>query len=166
MDLPDFGPDQYAEIVDGESDPFQTVHLGMEWAPKSEHVGLTDDGRLIGHAGWVTTSIRVVAGETIEVLGLGGVMLQRRYRGHGVGRVLVSGAMERMRKQGVTIATLFCLPERLRFYEDLGWVPIDGVVTVGQPAGPMVMPLRTCWLPLVDRASVPDGGLEFPGLPF
>jgi predicted N-acetyltransferase YhbS len=166
IDLPEFGPDAYAQIVDGEPDPFGTDHLGIEWGPKSHHVGLMDDGRLIGHAGWVASHVGVMNGETIEVLGLGGVLVHRRFRGNGVGRVLVAGAMQHMRMQGGTIAMLFCRPERLRFYGDLGWFPIAGAVTVGQPGGPIVMPLRTCWHPLVEGATVPDGAMEFPGRPF
>lgn len=178
VDLPNFGPDAYAQIVDGEPDPFGTDQLAVEWGPKTDHVGLTDGGRLIGHAGWVAADVRVATGETVEALGLGGVLLHRRHRGNGVGRMLVSGAMERMRSQGGSIAMLFCRPERLRFYGDLGWVPINGVVTVGQPApssgsdGPtqpgqsIVMPLRTCWLPLAEGATVALGDLDFPGLPF
>jgi GNAT superfamily N-acetyltransferase len=166
VDLPDFGPDGYAEIVDGEPDPFGTDHLAVEWGPKTNHVGLRDDDRLIGHAGWVTADVRVATGQTIEVLGLGSVLLHRDHRGSGVGRLLVEGAMDRMMSEGGTIAILFCRPERLRFYGDLGWHPITDVVTVGQPGGPIVMPLRTCWLPLAEGAIVPPGDLEFPGLPF
>jgi predicted N-acetyltransferase YhbS len=166
IDLPNFGPDAYAQIVDGEPDPFGTDQLAIEWGPKSDHVGLTDEGRLIGHAGWVAADVRVATGETIGVLGLGSVLLHRLYRGAGVGSTLVSGAIERMRMRGATMAMLFCRPERLRFYGDLGWYPIDGVVTVGQPGQPIVMPLRTCWLPLAEGATIPPGDLEFPGLPF
>jgi GNAT superfamily N-acetyltransferase len=166
VDLPDFGPDEYDEIVDGEEDPFGTEHLGIEWCPKDCHVGLEDDGRLVAHAGWLTTDARMANGELIEVLGLGGVMLHRRYRGSGVGRLVVTGAMDRMRRQSAVIAMLFCRPERLRFYGDLGWFPITEPVTVGQPGGSIVMPLRTCWLPLTQGTILPVGAIEFPGLPF
>ncbi len=166
VDLPEFGPDDYAEIVDGEEDPFGTEHLGIEWGPKDHHVGLSDEGRLIAHAGWLTTSARMAGGETSEVLGLGGVMLHRRYRGDGLGRVVVAGAMDRMRAQTEMIAVLFCRPERLRFYENLGWTPVPDAVTVGQPGGSIVMPLRTCWLSLAEGASLPAGPIDFPGLPF
>ena len=166
VDLPRFGPDEYAQIVDGELDPFGTEHLAIEWGPKTDHVGLKDDDRLIGHAGWVRADMKVATGKPIEVLGLGGVMLHRGYRGRGVGRVLVEGAMQQMEGQGTTIAILFCRPERMRFYGDLGWHPLVDSVTVGQPGGPIVMPLRTCWLALADGAIVPSGDLEFPGLPF
>jgi len=166
VDLPEFGPDHYAQIVDGEPDPYGTDHLAVEWGPKTDHVGLMAGGRLIGHAGWVSSTVNLATGDILEILGLGGVVLHCRYRGNGLGRLVVQGAMEQMRTQGGTIAMLFCRPERLRFYGELGWHPVTDVVTVGQPGGPMVMPLRTCWLPLAEGATVPPGDLSFPGLPF
>lgn len=166
VDLPGFGPDEYAGIVDGELDPFGTEDLAIEWGPKTDHIGLEDEDRLIGHAGWVEAEMKVATGQSIDVLGLGGVMLHRDYRGRGVGRVLVEGAMRHMERQGATVAILFCRPERMRFYGDLGWRPVVDAVTVGQPGGPIVMPLRTCWLALADGATLPSGALEFPGLPF
>ena len=165
VDLPDFGPDGYAEIVDGEVDPFGT-ELDIEWGPEDQHVGLMEGGRLIAHAGWLTTAAWMAGGETSEVLGLGGVVLHRRFRGNGLGRLVVAGAMDRMRSQSDAIAVLFCRPERLRFYGELGWIPVPDPVTVGQSGGPTVMPLRTCWLPLAEGASLPSGATEFPGLPF
>ncbi len=166
IDLLEFGADDYAQIQDGESDPFGTDHLGISWREKPAHLGLVDDGRLIAHAGWVPTRARTITGTPIEAVGLGSVLVHRKHRGAGVGRQLVSGAMTRMRELNKPLGLLFCRTQRVRFYESLGWRPIEGEVTVDQPAGPMVMPLVTCWTPLTEEVSLADEDLRVEGLPF
>ena len=166
IDRPEYGPNDVAEVSGGESDPFGTDHLGIVWREKSEHVALVDDGRLIGCAGWVVSQVSVAGRPDVEVLGLGGVMVHAAHRGHGVGAQLVDGAMQRMRSSGGSLGMLFCRPERLAFYGRLGWVPIEDEVTVGQPGGRIVMPLRTCWTPLVAGGLLPAGRLRLNGLPF
>ena len=124
------------------------------------------EGTLIACAGWVPTQAEV-AGRTIEGVGLGGVIVHRHYRGSGVGGPLVAGAMARMGALGPPLGLLFCLPQRVRFYESLGWQVVDHAVTVDQRSGPPVpMPLVTCWTPLGPAASAPDGDLRIRGLPF
>jgi predicted N-acetyltransferase YhbS len=166
IDLPDFGPDDYHQIVGDEPDPFGTEQLGISWKDKSDHLGLMDQGQLIAHAGWVAVDIRPVSGASFEVLGLGGVIVHRDRRGAGVGRQLVTGAMTRMREGSVSAGMLFCRTERLSFYQRLGWLAIEAEVTVEQPGGVIIMPLRTCWLPLAEEAEMPPGDLRVAGLPF
>jgi GNAT superfamily N-acetyltransferase len=166
IDLPEFGPDDYAQIVDGEPDPFGTDQLGISWREKSAHLGLAHDGRLIAHAAWVRTRARTTTGTPVGVVGLGSVLVHRKHRGAGVGRQLVSGAMTRMGELDTPVGMLFCRTPRVPFYESLGWHPVDATVTVDQPAGPVVMPLVTCWAPLIDQAYLPDGDLRIEGLPF
>ncbi len=166
IDLPEFGPDDFDLVTGGEPDPFGTDHLGIEWLDKSDHLGLMDGGRLIGHAGWVASTVRTADGWEGAVLGLGGVMMHPDYRGHGVGAQLVEGAMARMRSGGPRLGILFCRPERLAFYGRLGWIPVTSEVTVDQPTGTIVMPLRTCWSALEEGASLPAGDLRVVGLPF
>jgi hypothetical protein len=94
------------------------------------------------------------------------VLVQRDRRGRGLGGLLVAGTMEKMRSRDVALAALFCRTERLPFYQRLGWLPIDTDVTVGQPDGTLVMPLKTCWVPLIEGAVMPTGDLHVDGLPF
>ncbi len=164
--MPRFGPDDYAEIVDGESDPFGTDGLGIVWRSKSGHVGLRVQGRLIGHAGWVPAVVEPASGASFEILGLGSVMVHHRHRGHGMGAPLVLGAMDRMRVAGDRVAMLFCRDLRLPFYRRLGWLPVPATVTADQPTGVVTMPLVTCWTPLVEGAELPDADLHVVGLPF
>jgi GNAT superfamily N-acetyltransferase len=166
VDLPDFGSDDYASIVDGEADPFETDQLGIAWRGKSGHVGLTVAGQLIAHAGWVPARARTTTGELVELLGLGGVLVHREHRRNGAGRQLVSGAMTRMRDLGTPLGLLFCRTDRVPFYESLGWYPMQNEVIVDQPVGPILMPLVTCWTALVDGAPPPGSELHLEGLPF
>ncbi len=165
VDLASFGPADYAGIVDGETDPFETEHLAIVWRDKTGHVGLTDEGRLVAHAGWVDAQVHTTTGP-LMVSGLGGVIVNKDRRGHGVGALLVSGAMERMAGAGPSIGMLFCLPERLAFYQRLGWSPVAVSVTADQPSGPITVPMVTCWTPLVEGALLPPGALSVEGLPF
>lgn len=166
IELSDFGPDRYDQIVDGEVDPYGTDHLGMEWKEKSGHVALVEEGRAIAHAGWVLTDLRAATGDQFQIVGLGGVMVHRDRRGNGLGHQLVAAAMERMGKLGLSVGMLFCRTQRVPFYESLGWHPLTVQVTADQPSGPVVMPLVTCWTPLSDGAAVPDADLRIEGLPF
>ncbi len=165
IDLPDFGPDDYRQVVDGEVDPFATEHLGIVWGPKTEHIGLTDGGRLVAHAGWARARADTGTGAVLDVVGLGSVIVHRSHRGTGAGSRLIAAAMGRMAGSG-PIGMLFCRPDRLAFYERLGWARFDGTVTVDQPGGPIAMPLLTCWTALATGASVAATDLHVEGLPF
>jgi predicted N-acetyltransferase YhbS len=166
IDLPDFGLHDEAQIVDGEADPYGTDHLGIVWREKSGHVGLTEGDRLIGHAAWVPIQVQGTTGQIVDVLGLGGVMVHRDFRGKGAGRQVVLGAMKRMVELGGPIGMLFCRSQRLSFYERIGWFQIDTAVTADQPTGTITMPLVTCWTPLVEGALPPATNLHIEGLPF
>jgi predicted N-acetyltransferase YhbS len=166
IDLPEFGPEDYALIVDGERDPFGTDRLGIEWREKTAHVGLAEAGRLVAHAGWVPARVTAASGQAVEVLGLGSVLVHRSFRGSGVGLRLVGGAMERMRDLGGPVGMLFCRPQRLAFYRGLGWTRTTSTVTVDQPGGVITMPLETCWVTLSAGAAWPETDVHVEGLPF
>ncbi len=166
IELSDFGPDRYEQIIDGETDPYGTDYLGMDWKEKSGHVALVEEGRTIAHAGWVPADLRAATGDQLRIVGLGGVMVHRDRRGNGLGHLLVAAAMERMAKLGPTVGMLFCRDQRVPFYKSLGWHPLEVRVTADQPSGPAVMPLVTCWTPLRDGAGVPDSEIHIEGLPF
>lgn len=166
VDLPYVGPGDLAQIVDGEVDPYGTEHWAILWRDKSGFVGLKEDGRVIAQADWVSAEVRGADGALVEVVGLGGVLVHREYRGSGIGRQVVLGAMAKMRELNRPIAMLFCRPERVRFYESIGWFRIPSTVTADQPAGSIVMPCVACWAPLVEGAALPPRELHLQGLPF
>lgn len=166
VDLPEFTSADYAGIIDGEPDPFETEPLGITWGEKTHHTGVLVEGRLVAHAGWVASMVTSSTGESLEVCGLGGVIVHRDHRGSGIGHRLVTWTTARMQEEGRTVALLFCLPDRLSLYEGLGWRSVSDRVTVGQPDGMLEMPLRTCWIPLAEGATIPSGDLTVVGLPF
>jgi GNAT superfamily N-acetyltransferase len=156
----------YAEVADGEEDPFGDADSGVVWRPKTGHVGLKEGDRLVGVAGWVPAEARLGSGQQVPSVGLGGVLVHRTLRGTGVGGVLVSGAMERMGALGAAMGLLFCAPARVRFYRSLGWDVVPAPVTADQPTGILAMPFVTCWTPFGDDVSPPGEGLHLEGLPF
>jgi predicted N-acetyltransferase YhbS len=166
VELTEFGPADYEQIVDGEEDPYGTEHLAMEWRDKSGHVAMVDDERLVAHAGWVPADVHTETGEELRIVGLGGVMVHRSYRGKGLGHRLVSEAMERMALEGPPVGMLFCRTQRVPFYERLGWRATGRQVTADQPTGSAVVPLVTCWTALTEGGVLPDAPLHVVGLPF
>jgi len=89
-------------------------------ADKIGHVVLRDGGSLVAHAGWLPIEITIDARPVLAV-GLGGVLVHRSCRGRGLGAVIVTAAMERMRELGRPMGLLFCHQDRVAFYERLGW---------------------------------------------
>jgi GNAT superfamily N-acetyltransferase len=166
VELATFGAAEYEQIVDGEEDPYGTDHLGMDWREKTGHVALVQEGHVLAHAGWVPADLRAATGEHLRIVGLGGVMVHRDHRGHGLGHRLVAAAMDRMGRLGLPVGMLFCRTQRVPFYESLGWHPTAGRVTADQPSGAVEMPLVTCWTPFLAGATVPSSALHIEGLPF
>ena len=113
IELTDFGPDEYGQIVDGETDPYGTDHLDIDWREKTGHVALVEEGRIIGHAGWVPAELSTAGGEHLRIVGLGGVMVHRQHRGQGLGHRLVTAAMDRMGRLGDPLGVLFCRTQRV-----------------------------------------------------
>ncbi len=154
-------------LLDGETDPYDTDHLGITWDSKTRHLLLVDaDGRLIAHAGWSMVELESGRHGPISGVGLGGVLVHRDQRGHGVGALLIQEATNRMGKLDRPIGLLFCRPVRVPFYERNGWRRATNEVTVDQPGGLLVMPLEMCWFPFEPHASLPAGRLRLSGLPF
>ncbi|MGI5262026.1 GNAT family N-acetyltransferase [Streptomyces angustmyceticus] len=144
------------EIAGDDEDPFGVAEAGLTWLPKQEHFGIRRDGRLVAHTGLVTLPLAVGPVET-EVVGFGGVLVAPGLRGHGLARLVVSGALEHARTSGPECGLLFCRPHLVPLYQRLGWRTLEEDVQVEQPGGPVVMPLRTMWIPLRDGARWPGG---------
>jgi GNAT superfamily N-acetyltransferase len=177
-----------AELEGDESDPFEVSRVTLQFRPKQRHVAFQDeDGRLVASAGMVIAEVEV-GGRRFPVVGLGGVIVNARYRGRGLGRRVVEAAVARARAwawarelepadpPGRSLAgppagqpefvMLFCLPDRVGLYRRLGFVEVADEVRVGQPVGDAAMPLRTMWRALREGAQWPAGPVDVLGLPF
>ncbi|MFE6872226.1 GNAT family N-acetyltransferase [Kitasatospora sp. NPDC057692] len=155
-----------SEILGDTPDAFGVAELGFTWRPKEHHVGIRaePDGRLVAHAGLVVLPV-TAGGRHTELVGLGGVAVAADRRGRGLARAVVDGALARARALGPSTAILFCRPDVAGLYARLGWRPVEGPVEVEQPAGPVVMPLRTMWFPLREGAQFPEGAVRLHSLP-
>ncbi|WP_411089590.1 GNAT family N-acetyltransferase [Streptomyces sp. 061-3] len=110
----------------------------------------------MAHAGLVVVPVAV--GDTrIDVAGLGGVIVAPDLRGCRLARLVVAAAMEHAHETGLEFGLLFCRPDRLPLYRQMGWMPLDGEIRVEQPIGSVTMPLRGMWTPLRDGAWWPSG---------
>jgi len=166
IDLPEFGPDRYQQIVDGESDPFGTDYLSIVWRDKSR--SRRDNGRGTPHrsCGMGLGPGAGSDGSDPQRIGIRGSDGSPRLPWPRCRSELGLRRNGKMRELDESIAILFCRPVRLAFYERLGWLSVGGTVTADQPDGLLVMPLETCWTPLVTGAQLPEKDLHIEGLPF
>lgn len=170
MELIEFGiltAEQYAELVGDEEDPWDAGDVHLEWRPKDRHVGLcAPDGRLVATAGMTLVTVRFGGGETVPVVGLGGVIVAAPFRGRGFGRRVITEALARAREMGPAIAMLFCRPDRAGLYRQHGFAEMPGPVLVDQPGAVIEIADVTMWRPLRPGAALPRGPVKLDGLPF
>ncbi|MEU9117076.1 GNAT family N-acetyltransferase [Streptomyces sp. NPDC048483] len=155
---------EQSEILGDGADPFGVAETGLTWLPKEEHFGIRRDGRLVAHAGLLRVPVSV-GGEESPAMGVGGVAVAPDLRGHGLARLVVTAAVEYARTQGPRYGLLFCRPPLVALYQRLGWRPLHEDVQVEQPAGPVIMPLRTMWTPLREGVEHPAEPLRLLSLP-
>lgn len=158
---------QWEQLIAGEREPWGGVAEGLTWQPKQRHLALAEaDGRLIALAGLLRTEVERAGGARFPVVGVGSVFVNSRSRGRGLARRLLEALLELAGEVGPEHAMLFCRPQLMSFYASLGFAEILSPVTVGQPDGPLEMPLRAMWRALAQGAVWPDGRVALPGLPF
>jgi GNAT superfamily N-acetyltransferase len=147
MEIVEFGPltpEYRAEVEGDEEDPFDAAGEVLQFRSKDRHVALrADDGRLVASAGFVVVEAEV-DGRRFEVVGLGGVIVNRAHRGLGHARELVEAAVARARRFGPDLMLLFCFEDRAGLYRRLGFTEIADEVHVRQPSGYARMDEQTC----------------------
>ena len=164
-ECPSYTGEQRDQILDGDPDPWGVEHLCVVWRDLSGHVVAREGDQLVAHAGWVGVDLRA-GNHVVRAVGLGSVLVRSRARGRGIGKTIVRAAMTSMRRTGRPAGLLFCGDGLVPFYQALGWVQITDPVEVDQPAGKVIMPMSSCWVPLQDDATLPMGPLAVDGLPF
>jgi predicted N-acetyltransferase YhbS len=170
LELVEFGrlsDSQRAELEGDEVDPFGAAGNTLQWRLKDQHVALKgNDGRLIASTGLVLAEVEVGEGATLPVVGIGGVFVAAAHRGQGLSTRVIGEALERAATLGPDVAMLFCHRDRVGLYLRHGFVEIAPPVLVGQPAGPVEIPMVAMWRPLHDGVALPEGRVSLRGLPF
>jgi hypothetical protein len=65
----------------------------------------------------------------------------------------------------VAAGLLFCLQRRVAYYESQGWQVLKDPVTIAQPAGEIVSPLKVMILPFGEGVW-PDGEVQLNSFPW
>ncbi|MFD8916135.1 GNAT family N-acetyltransferase [Streptomyces sp. NPDC059575] len=162
--LPHYTPADQAEILGDGPDPFGVADTGLTFLPKETHFGIRLNGRLVAHTGLLKLPLSL-GPLTTEVIGIGGVAVAPDLRGQGLARRVLTTALTHARTLGPHHGLLFCRPPLVPLYERLGWHALTVDVTVEQPEGAALMPLRTMWTPLRDGAEWPDGAVRLLSYP-
>lgn len=169
MEITEFGPmtpDRRAELEGDEEDPFDARGKTLRFRSKEHHVALrTEQGRLIASSGFVFIEAEV-ARARFDVVGLGGVIVARAYRGRGYARQIVEAAVARARTFGPAFMLLFCLEDRVGLYQRLGFQEIVDEVLVQQPEGYAPLDERAMQRTLRADAKWPGGQVKVHSLPF
>jgi predicted N-acetyltransferase YhbS len=157
----------WAQLVQGEHEPFGGTCAGFEFRAKDHHVGIRDgDGTLIAAGGWSVVEVEVDGYGRFEVIGLGALIVRHDCRRAG----LATPIMERLRgaiaQTGVTRRLLLCEPHLVELYTRWGYLPIEDPVWVRQPSGPVRWPLAAMWRPAEPTVSWPAGVVRVLGPPF
>ncbi|MEU7041697.1 GNAT family N-acetyltransferase [Streptomyces varsoviensis] len=155
---------EFDEIRGDVPDPFEVQGSGLVWRPTREHFGVRLGERLVAHAGYVPVPLAVGDGR-MRAAGIGSVIVAPDQRGRGLARSVVAAAVEHGRGRGLEYGLLFCRPDRVPVYERLGWRLLEGDVQIEQPGGPIVMPLRSMWLPIKEGVVWPSGPMRLLSLP-
>jgi len=170
MELVELGrltEDDWVALTAGEHEPFGPIGAGLEWRTKDRHVALrAAQGRLLAAAGVVEVTVEVECGERFEVVGLGGVIVNRSHRGHGLMSRLLEPLLKIAEGIGPDRAMLFCRPGLAAVYGRFDFREVPGPVWVGQPQGHVEMPMLSMWRPLRAGVEWPPGRADVRGLPF
>lgn len=157
---------QWAELEDGEDDPFGVADDPTEWREKTHHATLRDGGgRLITSVGLVLADV-TAGGEAFAVAGVGGVIVTWEHRGHGHLRPVLENALEWAATLGPERAMLWCSEANVALYSRFGFEVITAPVTVDQTGGEVKLPFAAMWRPLREGTGWPEGDVRVNGLPF
>jgi GNAT superfamily N-acetyltransferase len=154
------------QVIAGEPEPWGRAGEALRWREKTHNVGLRDEeGDLLALAGLVLAEVR--AGDaTLEVAGIGGVIVTRVARGRGLARALIERLLQIAQELGVQRAMLFCVPANVGLYARFGFQLIEEPVFAQQPGGLVEVPMRAMFKPLTSSARWPVGRVEVLGEPF
>jgi predicted GNAT family N-acyltransferase len=168
VELGALSDEDWAELQDGEHEPFGPVGARLAWRPKDRHIGLRGpDGRLVAVAGAVIATVEVGRAESFEIVGLGSLIVTRSQRGGGLMSKVVEPLLRLAAGMGPDRGMIFCRPDLVALYRRIAFIEIKAPVWADQPDGRIEMPLAAMWRALHDGAAEwPPGRVDVHGLPF
>ena len=157
----------WAQLVQGEPEPFGATCAGFEFQAKQRHVGARDaDGALLAACGWSRVEVEVDGHGRFEAIGMGALIVRRDHRGSGLATPVMTRVRELVDQTGVARGMLLCEPHLEPLYLGRGYRPIEEPVWVAQPSGSVRWPLRAMWRPIQPSADWPAGVVRILGAPF
>jgi GNAT superfamily N-acetyltransferase len=160
-----YPPEIKLDLADGDDDPSRTHDYKLSWRPTETHIFVSAEGRKMCHVGLVRQVVEV-SGVSVDVAGVGGVLVRSGERGHGYGRAAMDAAEEfvtREWKSGFML--LFCREALRSWYDALGWRKVLGATWAEQPSGSVVLPLESMWKSL-SGARWPAGDVHLRSRPW
>ncbi|GAA1792141.1 hypothetical protein GCM10009712_43940 [Pseudarthrobacter sulfonivorans] len=141
------------------------------YSPADTHVLAFRGDALVAHVGFQRRRIAVGTND-VMVAGTGGVLVDERERGTGLGRRVMRHAQKVMRdKPWVDFGFLGCRKEVVPFYESAGWVQVhaterclsrtDQKSVVVSQGGPNLICSAQC-----DASEWPEGDIDLRGTPW
>lgn len=141
------------------------------YSPADFHVLAYQGPELVAHVGFQRRVISVGTDDVV-VAGTGGVLVNQRFRGLGLGGRAMRHAQEAMREEaGADFGFLGCRKEVVPFYESAGWVQLhaterslsraDQSSVIVSQGGPMLVCSSTR-----DASEWPNGDVDLRGTPW
>jgi hypothetical protein len=131
------------ELAGGDDDPSRTHDYKLSWRPTETHVFVSAQGKRMCHVGLVRQTVGV-SGASLDVAGVGGVLVRNDERGHGYGSVAMQAAEAFVaREMKIGFLLLFCREAVRSWYDALGWRKVLGATWAEQPNGEIVLPLAS-----------------------
>lgn len=153
------------DLAGGEEDPSRTHGYKLSWRPTETHVFVSENGTKMCHVGLVRQTVQI-SGASLEVGGVGGVLVRSGERGHGYGHAAMEAAEAfAAREWHVRFMLLFCREALRSWYDALGWRKVLGATWAEQPTGPIVLPLESMWKSL-SNAPWPAGDVHLRSKPW
>jgi GNAT superfamily N-acetyltransferase len=153
------------ELAGGDDDPSRTHDYKLSWRRTETHVFVSAQGKKMCHVGLVRQTVGV-SGVSLDVAGVGGVLVRNDARGHGYGHIAMEAAEEFVaREMKIGFLLLFCREAVRSWYDALGWRKVLGATWAEQPNGEIVLPLASMWKSL-NGARWPDGDVYLHSRPW
>lgn len=153
------------DLSGGDEDPSRTHDYKLSWRPTETHIFASSGGKKMCHIGLVRQVVEI-SGVSLDVAGIGGVLVRSGERRHGYGHAAMEAAEAFVvRKWKTEFMLLFCREVLRPWYDALGWRRVLGATWAEQPSGSIVLPLESMWKSL-SGARWPEGDMYLHSWPW